>query len=181
MRKNRVTLPCLHCGTLTEVIKAREEKFKYCSQRCHGFAVLAKIDPKEIPRARGANHFAWKGGRRKHTNGYIWILVDGKYWLEHRWVMMQHLGRTISRSEHVHHLNGNKLDNRIENLELLSVAEHTRQHNPRLGTGKPILFSSLNCEVQFTSRHQSEGPKFCSSACFGRYQKGKPKRKASDG
>lgn len=50
--------------------------------------------------------------------GYVRVLVDGKWIAEHRVVMEAYLGRRLVRGEQVHHVNGDRGDNRIENLQL---------------------------------------------------------------
>ena len=64
------------------------------------------------------------GAKRINKNGYIRVKVartgskNVDWPLEHRWVMQQRLGRPLLESEDVHHKNGIRDDNRIENLEL---------------------------------------------------------------
>ena len=59
---------------------------------------------------------------------YKTVSINGKTIGEHRVVMERHLGRKLSRCEQVHHINGDRFDNRVENLMVVTQAEHDAIH-----------------------------------------------------
>jgi len=66
---------------------------------------------------------------RKVKDGYMWVQYKKSKWkLEHRFIMEQILGRELSHTELVHHKNGDTLDNRVENLSVMSRANHALLH-----------------------------------------------------
>lgn len=88
----------------------------YCSYTCRGQAI------------KGDRHHRFKGGNISPL-GYKRVMVDGVLMHEHRHVVELHLGRKLAPSEIIHHKDGNKLNNQLSNLELLSSnSEHMDRH-----------------------------------------------------
>lgn len=99
-----VVRECDACGTTYFCVK--RQVGRYCSKRC---GKVGPLNPQ------------WRNGKTMR-NGYVILSLAGEKMLEHRYVMEQHLGRSLERWEHVHHRNGVKHDNRIENLEIVTHA-----------------------------------------------------------
>lgn len=77
----------------------------------------------------GPDNGGWKGGRYAASDGYIYRLIAPcVYMTEHRALMQEHLGRKLKHDEVVHHINENKSDNRIQNLQVLTRSEHAKIH-----------------------------------------------------
>lgn len=94
---------------------------KYCSIRCKS------EDMKE-----GKVDWCFKNeGKNKDRNIYPRKQINNVRMKEHRRIIQEHIGRKLHRSEHVHHINGNPLDNRIENLQIVSAQEHGKIHKKK--------------------------------------------------
>jgi len=129
----KITIVCPDCGIprLVEVWCTKTRTFTGRCSSCNGIFQGRKIG-KCTPR-RGTDSPRWKGGRYKNQAGYIFVTLtpeDEFFYpmmhrsanrvMEHRLVMAKYLGRCLLPWEVVHHKNGVKDDNRLDNLELLS-------------------------------------------------------------
>lgn len=132
----KVKIKCIFCKKDFYVFPCLSNRAKYCSHRCYGYN-RGNI-------YKGDKLTQWKGGRTLDKSGYVLILdrshpnIDKKgvsrYRREHVAVMERYLKRQLTQKEIVHHVNGNKQDNTLNNLRVMSRSEHTRLHKPRLGT-----------------------------------------------
>lgn len=146
-----LNMTCPVCGKKFHVKQSSIGKAKvhYCSRQCHHTA------KKEYQSGsgnhqyglRGANNPTWKGGRKLSRLGYWMVQCIGhpfavgrsEYVLEHRLIAEKYLltdensvvvdgKRYLSPDFVVHHKNGDKKDNRPDNLEVMKKSEHSKMH-----------------------------------------------------
>ena len=109
---------CLYCNKSVDV-----QKWHLCHRHYIRWREKRPMDamPNEYtkPRRSGVN-----------VHGYTTITVHGRgKLLEHRYLMEQVLHRPLQRNELINHKNGNRRDNKLENLEVISRSDHMRLHN----------------------------------------------------
>jgi hypothetical protein len=89
---------------------------------------------KQFYQIAGASHPNWKGGRFKSSAGYVFVKSDHPrsnrhgYMFEHILFAEQKIGRKLNDNESVHHINGIRDDNRLDNLIVLTKSQHASIH-----------------------------------------------------
>jgi len=140
---------CVICGKL---FHRKSIKNIFCGRAC-------------FLKSAGRGIIKYEHKQNKESKGYNLVFVPPdnfflsmaykRYIPEHRLIMAQHLGRCLQKWELVHHKNGDKRDNRIENLELVSRVDHIQAHGKGykdgyakgLADGKSNRIKLLNQEI----------------------------------
>lgn len=125
-RKTGRPAVCAHCGASFLSYRC---SVRYCSRTCAGRSGR-KLSGPANPRYNGGMS-TWQGRT-------IIVTRDGSSMLYSRALMAGHLGRLLKPSEIVHHINGDPTDDRIENLQLVTRAEHIDIHRQDLLAARRI-------------------------------------------
>jgi len=145
---------CEYCGKefLKRNCEIKDRKHNFCSHICadtynrsvnnywYGKHFSEELSDKlsliRKGTRKGSENSQWKGGVKKHGDGYIYLLKPGHpfstkdgYIMEHRLIMEQSIERYLEPQEIIHHINEIRDDNRIENLMLFaSIRKHLDYH-----------------------------------------------------
>lgn len=137
-----ITKNCEICGKefskYPSYFKNRSGRF--CSKKCdlkNNSVVWKQKNPRGDTRGEnnpmyGKTPWNYRAGGSRRKDGYMRVTIGKRRILLHRHIMEGHLGRKLTRSEIVHHIDGNNKNNDIENLKVMTQNEHIALHRPMM-------------------------------------------------
>ena len=125
-------------------------------------AVTTALEPRKYA-AGHARPTPWKkpGDTLRHSQGYVLEYAPDHprahngYVYQHILVWERRNGRLVPNGFHIHHVNGVKDDNRVENLEMLSAADHSRLH---MTSDVASRRAAMAAEARWGARESAENP-----------------------
>lgn len=126
---------CRECWKLTDKKGINNPNYSGKGLKCIDCRVDLNTRTKGVKRCMschskwnvGSNNHSYKGFSMKSGYRVVYVSVDRPSVLEHRYNMEKHIGRPLTKNEIVHHINGVRSDNRIENLMITDRQNH--EHN----------------------------------------------------
>jgi len=123
---------CVGCGK-TYTFNAFESEVGsrlYCSRQC---ANVSNAEGLSKSRCGEGNPMygvvSWNRKQRTlSSDGYYLVVIDKKRVREHRYIMECHKGGQLGINEDVHHIDGDRLNNDINNLVVMNHGEHSKLH-----------------------------------------------------
>lgn len=179
---------CPYCGE--SFYRKPSYKAIFCGSKCYRASAREKGLPQRVARSiqtcqecqasfawlpgQGLGKFCskrcWYQSKRKPSmaNGYRWVWDGERRVLEHRLIVERSLGRQLKSDEHVHHINGNRADNQLKKLRLMTRSEHMSLHK-----SKPWApLACENCGITFlVNPFRKHTARFCSIPCRWEYHR----------
>lgn len=126
---SKIEISCERCGKKKTIWRCytKNNAGRFCSRRCSSLRAF---------------------GRKRTIHGYIEVLIGDKYYKEHRLVMEESIGRKLLTTEIIHHINGIKDDNRIENLEITTYQKHSSNHSKNWKRNNMGMFGNKEIESE---------------------------------
>lgn len=164
--EKKVELICDNCGFITQTSYANYTncqkknnnngltKCRSCATKENGKKRIGKPahnKGKKYPNLSKENSSCWKGGQYKSFDGYTMIHVKSghsncgwnSYKKRHRVVIEENIGRKLSKEDVVHHIDGNKQNDDLENLYLTNSSGHKDAHYSLMLIGYELYRNKL--------------------------------------
>jgi hypothetical protein len=112
-------------GPMSKIVKSKISRANRGKKRTIQFKKKMSLLAKK---KYGPGNPHWKGGKFTRRDGYVCLRIEGKYYLEHRIIWENHFNKSLPPGWVIHHLNGIRNDNRINNLVALPKKGNRKHH-----------------------------------------------------